>query len=429
MDTIVNESSFSSGFINDLLLSDNSAEYQLVATTGHSCIYKTIYKGKILILKAANPDSKDLATSAALLQREYQILSELDNPFIVRTWGLRKDPQIGECLILDYVDGMPLDEFIKSRPSRKTRQRIVNELLDAVAYLHAKQIVHKDLKPSNILITTNGEHVKLIDFGFSDADSQMVNNLGCTNRYASPEQLNGQTPDFRSDIYTLGMIIREIEPHRNHLTTKRCLKTNPDRRYQDVKSFARAIQQRNRLPFILIAIAVLAITALNAIMFSRSKQSEVPASSAIVMHDTLVVKETTYIHDTITPTDPAAPVIEELHGWYDKAERQAVYNLKHLEYKYSRFALFESSIFYSQMYALKTHYQTLYPKFQKQIEEDYTPEYSLRYQAVNKIVSSYPFHDTNDPDTVAAYQKASDRSDSIRSALRSNPKQVFTTLK
>lgn len=81
----MNESSFSSGFINDLLLSDNSAEYQLVATTSHSRIYKTIYKGKILILKAANPDSKDLATSAALLQREYQILSELDNPFIVRT--------------------------------------------------------------------------------------------------------------------------------------------------------------------------------------------------------------------------------------------------------------------------------------------------------------------------------------------------------
>lgn len=425
----MNESSFSSGFINDLLLSDNSADYQLVDTTSHSCIYKTIYKGKILILKAANPDSKDLATSAALLQREYQILSELDNPFIVRTWGLRKDPQIGECLILDYVDGVPLDRFLESRPSRKTRQRIVNELLDAVEYLHAKQIVHKDLKPSNILVTTTGEHVKLIDFGFSDADSQTVNNLGCTNRYASPEQLNGQTPDFRSDIYTLGKILCEIEPIRNHLITRRCLNTNPDRRYQDVKSLARAIQKRNRLPFILITITVLAITALIAFMFFHSRQSEVPTSPAIVMHDTLVVKETTYIHDTITSTDSAAPVIEELHGWYDKAERQAVYNLKHLEYKYGEFALFESSIFSSQMYALKTHYQEFYPKFQKQIEDDYITEYTLRYQAVSKIASSYPIRFTDDPDTAAAYQKTSDCSDSIRSALRDNPKQVFATLK
>lgn len=253
----MSDSSFSSRFINDMLLSDAKSEYQLVTNTRHSCIYKTTYKGKFLILKAANPENIGSQASAALLRREYQILSELDHPFIIRTWGLRNDPQIGECIILDYVDGMSLDKFLELKPTHKVRLRIINELLDAVAYLHAKQIVHKDLKPSNILITTNGEHVKLIDFGFSDADSQMANNLGCTNGYASPEQLNGETPDYRSDIFTLGKIIREIEPHRYFFATRRCLKVNPESRYLDVVSLTKAINLRNRLPYALLILAIL----------------------------------------------------------------------------------------------------------------------------------------------------------------------------
>jgi len=95
----------------------NVVSLQLVSTTRHSRIYKTTYKGKLLILKAANTENVDSETGVALLQREYQILSELDNPFIIRTWGLRNDPQIGQCLILDYVDGMPLDKFLQQKPS------------------------------------------------------------------------------------------------------------------------------------------------------------------------------------------------------------------------------------------------------------------------------------------------------------------------
>jgi len=428
------DSSFSSGFINDMLLSDAQSGYQLVYTTRHSRIYKTTYKGKLLILKTAYTENVDSETSAALLQREYQILSELDNPFIIRTWGLRNDPQIGQCLILDYVDGVPLDKFLEQKPSHKTRQRIIEELLDAVAYLHTKQIVHKDLKPSNILITNNGEHVKLIDFGFSDTDSQTARNLGCTNRYASPEQLNGGTSDYRSDIYTLGKIIREIEPYRYCLSTSRCLSKDPSCRYNNVSSLTKAIIRHNSLPYALLIIAVLAICLATSMWagyyIHRTSKNQLKSTTATSTIDTLVIKDTTFIHDTVTVVsiDSAEPVINEIHGWYDKAQQQTMHNLKHLEYDYGQFASIRSLVFSYQMKAIKTHYQSLHPEFTKQIEQDYISELSLRYESIYKISNSYPYFTSDNPEILSAYNETYSRCDSLRAAWDSNPRLVFKTL-
>lgn len=423
------DSSFSSGFINDSLFSDAKSEYQLVSTTRHSCIYKTTYKGKLLILKTANPDNVDSETSVALLRREYQILSELDHPFIIRTWGLRNDPQIGECLILDYVDGTPLDKFLELKPTHNVRHRIINELLDAVAYLHAKQIVHKDLKPSNILITTNGEHVKLIDFGFSDADSQMANNLGCTNRYASPEQLNGETPDYRSDIFTLGKIIREIEPYRYLCATRRCLKVNPDSRYLDVASLIKAINLRNRLPYVLLVLVALLICfaiVIGTLVESNSEEPQIPLTATPAV-DTLVIKDTTFVQDTIEveQADPAEPVINEMHGWYRKAQRKALDKVKHLKYPDTNYPIIELNYFSAEVLAVKRHYQNKYPEFSEQIERDYLAQYTMLYDEIQTVTNAIPKDETFDDATFAAIDQAQAKFDSVCAVLNKNPKSVF----
>lgn len=423
------DSSFSSGFINDLLFSDTKSEYQLVSTTRHSRIYKTTYNGKLLILKAANPENVDREASVVLLRREYQILSELDHPFIIRTWGLRNDPQVGECMILDYVDGMPLDKFLELKPTHKVRMRIINELLDSVAYLHAKQIVHKDLKPSNILITTNGEHVKLIDFGFSDADSQTANNLGCTNLYASPEQLNGDSPDYRSDIYTLGKIIREIEPHRYLCATRKCLKINPNGRYIDVASLSKAINHRDRLPYVLLILTALVICfaiVIGILVKSNSEEPQIPqiATSAV---DTLVVKDTTFVRDTIEveQTNPAEPVINEMHGWYRKAQRKAIDNVRHLKYPDTNYPIIELHYFSAEVFAVKRHYQNKYPKFSEQIERDYLVQYQMLYDEIITVTDSIPKDEIYDDATFAAIDKAQSRFDSTCAVLNKNPESVF----
>lgn len=413
------DSSFSSGFINDLLVSDNRQEYQLISITRHSRIYRTTRKGKIYILKATNPEGTEANT--ALLQREYQILSELDNPFIIRTYGIRNDPQIGKCLILDYVDGMPLDQFIATKPSHKVRQRIIEELLDAVGYLHTKQIVHKDLKPTNILITANGSHVKLIDFGFADSDSQSANNLGCTNRYASPEQLNGEMPDYRSDIYTLGKIIRSIEPLRYYLATLLCLCRKPSRRYRDIATLSRAINLQRTLFHALVVTALICTSAL------FTWHSEKGNLTSLANSDTYVIKDTTFVHDTITvtQTDPAENIINETHEWYDKAYRQFRTDLTHLEHQYKEFEALEFSIFATNMSAIKRHYQKQNPEFANQIEKDYFAQYSLLYEKHLSTSRDLPYA-PQDNDTIdKALNKAYSRADSIRSCLDNNPQLVF----
>jgi serine/threonine protein kinase len=82
---------------------------------------------------------------------------------------------------MEYVDGTTLAEWLTTNPSKMARQRVMMQLLDALEYIHSLQLVHHDLKSSNILITRNGQNVKLIDFGLSNTDSTSDNNNSSTD--------------------------------------------------------------------------------------------------------------------------------------------------------------------------------------------------------------------------------------------------------
>ena len=86
------------------------------------------------------------------------------------------------------------------------------EIVKAVAYVHSLQAVHRDLKPSNIMITRNGSQVKLINFGLSDTDSFVIlKQPAGTKGYVSPEQSRGSVTDERNDIYSLGIILQDMQ--------------------------------------------------------------------------------------------------------------------------------------------------------------------------------------------------------------------------
>ena len=88
------------------------------------------------------------------------------------------------CILLEYVDGVTLKEFMQhGKLTRPVAVKIINELCSALQYIHSKQIVHRDLKPDNILITHNGNNVKLIDFSLSDCDDYDVLKLPAGTRY------------------------------------------------------------------------------------------------------------------------------------------------------------------------------------------------------------------------------------------------------
>lgn len=144
---------------------------------------------------------------------EAQAQARLNSPHVVTLYSLMKVPA-GEVLVLEYVDGQTLQQFIRSR-GRLTPQEalaIFDQALTGVAHIHRMGVVHRDLKPSNIFITRDGV-VKIIDFGISalveENRGEPQNAMVGTLLYIPPEQINGRYADFRADIYTLGISLYE----------------------------------------------------------------------------------------------------------------------------------------------------------------------------------------------------------------------------
>lgn len=242
---------------------------------GYSKFYTVISGSRKLFLKAINPENGGTAENISRLEREYKLFERLyGNEHIVRCIDLRNDPHVGLCIVMEYVDGMTLAEFLATSPSASERKRILNELLDAVAFIHSHQVVHNDLKPENILITRNGHSVKLIDFGYADCDFSIDKATGGTKSYASPELLNGGEIDCKSDIYSIGLIIRALFPYRYKLIARKCQHENADKRYKKVSDIAKAIRRRDMGLLLSIVVAVLGIALFVAAWLVNKWQDE-----------------------------------------------------------------------------------------------------------------------------------------------------------
>ena len=149
--------------------------------------------------------------------------------------------------------------------TRPVAVKIINELCSALQYIHSKQIVHRDLKPDNILITHNGNNVKLIDFSLSDCDDYDVLKLPAGTRYyLAPEMLQPDVSlDLRADIYSLGVIIGEmatvLKDKQLAAVSRKCTRRKREKRYASVAEVANAVTAPRRKRFYVgMAAAVLA---------------------------------------------------------------------------------------------------------------------------------------------------------------------------
>lgn len=207
-------------------------------------LYRARRFGRYYVLKGLAPEYRDDPAMREYLSKEYQIGVQLDHPHIVRVNSLEEDPKAGLCIVMEYVDGQSLDEWLATRPSAAARKRIFRQILGAMAYCHERQIWHLDLKPSNILITKDGLTAKIIDFGLSDNSGFAFRQTGGTRKYAAPEQLAGQFADHRSDIYALGGLLKRMFPHRYGRAVRRAQRPDPGKRPQSVVALAKLMQPR-----------------------------------------------------------------------------------------------------------------------------------------------------------------------------------------
>lgn len=159
-------------------------------------------------------------------QREGILLGSLSHPNIARLLDAGVHGDVRQpYLVMEYVDGLPIDEWCDSRAlGLPARVAVFAKVLDAVAHAHSYLIIHRDLKPKNILVTAAGE-VKLLDFGIAklaDDRQQFAPTRSSvtpmTPQYAAPEQWLGDTITTRTDVYSLGLVLYELLSGRHALS-------------------------------------------------------------------------------------------------------------------------------------------------------------------------------------------------------------------
>lgn len=207
--------------------------------------YRVENDGKYFFFKTFTDDTP---LARRMLRREYELGNGCDHPHIAHTF-LFGDFIPGKTgILLEYVDGRTLSDFLAENPTEAKKNRIFAELLDVIDYLHKKGIVHNDLKPDNLLITRNGDSLKLVDFGLSDDDAHfVVKTPGCTDLYAAPELREEEQSDVRSDIYSIGKIMEGLFGKRYGRIRHKCLRANPGKRYQNIAAMRRDWRRSNSL--------------------------------------------------------------------------------------------------------------------------------------------------------------------------------------
>lgn len=267
------------------MLSRDFTEVAPIASSvnGYAQIYKAKRMGKWHVLKGLKTDFADNPLYQGLLRKEFDIGYPLSSPHIVQTIDFEEVEGVGPCIVEEFVDGATLQTLIERRSlNRQGVMKCLLELCDALSYLHARQVVHRDLKPQNILITANGCNVKLIDFGFSDKDDIAIfKEPAGTRHYAAPELLQGKSVDIRADIFSLGVIIDELNASlpkpmsQLRRIARKCRKPHADDRYQHVEEVVSALQKpSHRLALVVSLMALTALVALGVYLSLPHESSQ-----------------------------------------------------------------------------------------------------------------------------------------------------------
>lgn len=248
---------------------------------------------KTILPQQLNAD--EAAQVLARFKREAQAAGRLNHPGIVAVYdygevvvdedhtmvageAADKARQRVAFIAMEFVKGKELREFFEAneRFALKDVERLMGEILDALAHAHANGVVHRDMKPANLIVLADGK-VKVADFGIARVEKSELTQVGTvmgTPAYMSPEQFMGQPVDGRSDIFSCGVILYQFltgeKPFTGNSTTimykvlheeplapsllnvalpaafdavvKKAMAKNPDERYQTAQEFAQAIK-------------------------------------------------------------------------------------------------------------------------------------------------------------------------------------------
>ena len=396
------ENEFTSGPLRDFsaqeLGSPHFTDLELLSDSGHNCVYRAMTDGKWVILKTAKEEEGNTTRNLLLLQREYDIMHAIDCLYVVKTWQLTDVPSIGKAIVMEYIQGRPLDRFVAENPSMAERRRVADELMEALIFLHERQVVHGDLKPSNILVTNSGNHVRLIDFGFSDNEAYIAKNIGSTPSVTSPEQLPTDVLKPERDIYALGKMLALLFPHSS---IHQSIISSIVRRYTSVRQVRSALHRYWRMQWLVPLI--LAITTIVAFVIVFLPNPTEMAQTPETQTDTVVV--------VIQPTQPEVDSV-----WLKlKVKTDKQYTSLYLTYADSLTNMPVKSMnegsamtnrYAAQMHQTRDKLAKSYPQYEEQLQKQCLVTYGRDLPRLQIIYKDYPMMHVNlNADTTFILQK------------------------
>ena len=266
-----------SGYLNDSFegIERMFTDVTILSTSEVNVVAKAKRYGRWWLLKGLQKGKTLEASYQQRLRKELELMMQLQHQYVVSAVGMDHVEGLGECIVMEYVDGMTLKEWLDTSPSLTRKRRIAKQLIEAVGYFHSKGIVHRDLKPSNIIITRNGEYLKLIDFGLADSDSYAIlKQPAGTPDYMSPEQKNTAVADVRNDIYSLGVIFCEMRIGYSYIIN-RC-KLPIAHRYQNIEELKKDFEGKStpKKRYILFGIVLLLVLVAGIVSHHYTDDSE-----------------------------------------------------------------------------------------------------------------------------------------------------------
>lgn len=232
-----NHTSNQSSQADEVPLKASYTDYEVIPSQGYSLIVKCHKGDQTVILKGLKEENSKRTLLRNALKREFKQCHRLNHTGIIRYQGLVEVEGYGLCIEEEFVEGRTLQAYLKEQHTDDEKIAIVNQIADVLRYAHSQGVIHRNLKPSNVLITAQGDHVKLIDFNVLSLDD--VKATADTTRFMAPELKDEtMTADGTADIYSLGTIMKAMGLTLAYSEViKRCCAFKRSDRYANIDEF------------------------------------------------------------------------------------------------------------------------------------------------------------------------------------------------